>query len=220
MNLESRHIRMVMGLRRAGVADAAVLAAMERVDRADFVPAAWRDHAYDDRPLPIGHGQTISQPAVVGLMLQALEIGPKMRVLEIGVGSGYQTALLARLARGVYGIERIRALLDEAKPRLPTDNVFLRWGDGGQGWPEAAPYDRIVAAAAAEDMPAELADQLKIGGVMVLPMGAQDESQDLLRVRRTESGFETDKICSVAFVPFLSGAVADAPDRVAGGSAA
>lgn len=218
MNLESRHIRMVMGLRRAGVADARVLAAMERVDRAEYVAAAWREHAYDNRPLPIGHGQTISQPAVVGLMLQALDVSERMRVLEIGVGSGYQTALLARLSRAVYGVERIKALLNAATPRLPRDNVFLRWGDGGAGWPEAAPFDRIVAAAAAEDVPAALADQLKVGGVMVLPLGAADGGQDLLKVNRTETGFTHEKICSVAFVPFLNGAVDTAPDRAFAGS--
>ena len=207
MTVESRHIRMVMGLRRAGVADREVLAAMERVERALFVPETWRDQAYEDRPLPIGHGQTISQPAVVGLMLQALELGPRIRVLEIGVGSGYQTALLGRLARAVYGIERIRALLDAAKSRLDQTNVFLRWGDGGGGGPEAAPVDRIVAAAAADDVPATLADQLKVGGVMVLPVTAGEGRQDLLRIRRNETGFQTETLCPVAFVPFLEGAV-------------
>lgn len=207
MSLESRHIRMVMGLRRAGVADREVLAAMERVERALFVPEIWRDQAYEDRPLPIGHGQTISQPAVVGLMLQALELGPRVRVLEIGVGSGYQTALLGRLARAVYGIERIRALLEDAKPRLDQTNIFLRWGDGGVGWPEAAPFDRIVAAAAAEDVPGSLADQLKVGGVMVLPVTAGEKRQELLRIRRDATGFHTETLCPVAFVPFLEGAV-------------
>ncbi len=220
MNLEGRRIRMVMGLRRAGVTDARVLAAMERVERADFVPEAWRDQAYDDRPLPIGHGQTISQPAVVGLMLQALDVAPRMRVLDIGVGSGYQTALLSRLARSVYGIERIRALHDTAKARLAAggfDNVFLRWGDGGLGWPEAAPYDRIIAAAAAEDVPGALADQLKDGGVMVLPLGRADAGQTLWRIRRDGERFETQEICDVAFVPFLPGAVALKDAAVAGG---
>ncbi len=212
MNLESSRIRMVMGLRRAGVADARVLGAMERVDRADFVPASWRANAYDDRPLPIGHGQTISQPAVVGLMLQALELGPRMRVLEIGVGSGYQTALLSRLVRSVYGMERVRALLDIARVRLAAggfDNVFLRWADGGAGWPESAPFDRIVAAATADDVPGALADQLKVGGVMVLPLSGTAGAQSLWRIRRTEQGFQTEELCAVAFVPFLSGAVAE-----------
>jgi len=224
MNLEGRRIRMVMGLRRAGVTDARALGAMERVERELFVPEAWRAQAYDDRPLPIGHGQTISQPAIVGLMLQALELNAKHRVLEIGVGSGYQTALLARMTRNVYGVERIRALLDEAKARLKAigvENAFLRWGDGGRGWPEAAPYDRIVAAAAAEDMPAALADQLKVGGVMVLPIGVANGRQTLWRIRRVEDGFKTEELCGVAFVPFLPGAVASQAEGVtaAGGRA-
>lgn len=225
MNLEGRRIRMVMGLRRAGVGDARVLGVMERVEREAFVPEAWRTHAYDDRPLPIGHGQTISQPAVVGVMLQALEIGDRMRVLEIGVGSGYQTALLSRLARTVYGMERIRALLDEARVRLKAfgaDNVFLRWGDGGAGWPEAAPFDRIVAAASAKDVPGDLADQLKVGGVMVLPLTRADGGQDLWRIRRDEHGFSTEELGGVAFVPFLGGAVVDqnGVTRASGGDCA
>lgn len=222
MNLEGRRIRMVMELRRAGITDARVLGAMERVDRAAFVPSAWQNQAYDDRPLPIGHGQTISQPAVVGIMLQALDVGQRMRVLEIGVGSGYQTALLSCLCRSVYGVERIRDLLDDAKGKLERggfDNLFLRWADGGGGWPEAAPFDRIVAAAAAADVPGALADQLKIGGVLVLPVGEEGGRQQLWRIeRRGEEQFDTREIGDVAFVPFLSGAVADqaaAPARTA-----
>lgn len=210
MNLDSRRIRMVMGLRRAGVADARVLAVMERIERERFVPAAWRAQAYEDAPLPIGHGQTISQPAVVGAMLQALEVGPRMRVLEIGVGSGYQTAALAGLARAVFGVERIRALLRGARERLEeqgVENVFLRWADGGKGWPESAPFDRIIAAAAADDMPGALADQLKPGGIMVLPLGGEKKTQTLWRIRRDDAGFSTEDMGNVAFVPFLSGAV-------------
>ena len=210
MNLVSRRIRMVMSLRRAGVADARVLGAMERVERENFVPAAWAEQSYDDKPLPIGHGQTISQPAVVGLMLQALDVRPTMRVLEVGVGSGYQTALLSQLARAVYGLERIRALLSVAKTRLienGVENVFLRWADGAAGWPESAPFERIIVAAAAEDVPAALADQLKVGGVMVLPLGAQSGNQSLWRITRTDAGFSTEDIGDVAFVPFLPGVV-------------
>ena len=219
MNLVSRRIRMVMSLRRAGVSDARVLGAMARVERENFVPATWAEQAYDDKPLPIGHGQTISQPAVVGLMLQALDVRPGMRVLEIGVGSGYQTALLSQLARAVFGVERIKALLSDAKVRLTengVENAFLRWADGAAGWPESAPFDRIVAAATAEDVPAALADQLKIGGVMVLPLGMQNGRQSLWRISRSEQGFQTEEIGDVAFVPFLAGAVAQQiPARMA-----
>lgn len=200
---------MVMGLRRAGVSDPRVLGVMEQIERERFIPAAWRMDAYEDAPLPIGHGQTISQPAIVGKMLQALETGPRMRVLEIGVGSGYQTAALAGLARAVFGIERIKVLLADAKARLQAqkvDNVFLRWADGGKGWPEGAPFDRIIAAAAADDMPGALADQLKPGGIMVLPLGAAG-SQCLWRIRRDDSGFRTEDLGAVAFVPFLPGAI-------------
>lgn len=208
MSPESRRIRMVMSLRRAGVSDARVLGVMERVERGCYVPPALLEQAYDDRPLPIGHGQTISQPAVVGLMLQALDAQPRHRVLEIGVGSGYQTALLSRLCRAVYGIERIRPLYDDAKRRLTdqgVENAFLRWGDGGLGWPESAPFDRIIAAAAANDVPGALADQLKPGGVMVLPLASSDRAS-LWRIERTESGFATTDIGDAAFVPFLEGA--------------
>ncbi|MEQ9122434.1 MAG: protein-L-isoaspartate O-methyltransferase, partial [Alphaproteobacteria bacterium] len=139
-------------------------------------------------------------------------------VLEIGVGSGYQTALLARLTRNVYGVERIRALLDEAKARLKAlggDCVVLLRAERGRAWPQAAPADRIVAAAAAEDMPAALADQLKVGGVMVLPIGVAHGRQALWRIRRTEDGFKTEELCGVAFVPFLPGAVASQAEGVA-----
>lgn len=210
MTLESRRIRMIMGLRRAGVNDARVLGMMERIERERFVPAAWQAQSYDDAPLPIGHGQTISQPAVVGAMLQALDVGPRMRVLEIGVGSGYQTAILAGLARSVFGVERIRGLLDATKTRLAEiniDNIFLRWADGGKGWPESAPFDRIIAAAAANDMPGALADQLKPDGVMVLPLGSAGQTQTLWRICRNADRFLTEDLGPVAFVPFLSGAV-------------
>lgn len=219
MNLEGRRIRMVMGLRRAGVTDPQVLGAMERMERERFVPMTWIEQAYEDKPLPIGHGQTISRPAIVGLMLQALEVGPRMRILEIGVGSGYQTALLARLARAVYGIERVRPLFADAKIRLSAmgiDNIFLRYADGGSGWPESAPFDRIIAAATADDVPGALADQLKIGGVMVLPL-SDSSGQALWRIRRSDSGFSTEEIGEASFVPFLSGTETSLEKRASAG---
>jgi protein-L-isoaspartate(D-aspartate) O-methyltransferase len=210
MNLDGRRIRMVMELRRLGVTDPRVLGAMERCPREDFLSSAWIDQAYDDRPLPIGHEQTISQPSIVGHMLQALDLHPNHRVLEIGVGSGYQTALLSSLCRAVYGIERIKILLDNAEKRLSdlgVRNAFLRWGDGGLGWPEAAPYDRIIAAATADDLPGALADQLKPGGIIVLPIKEAGGDQNIWRVSRNENGFMRESVCRAPFVPFLSGVV-------------
>ena len=210
MNLDGRRIRMVMELRRLGVTDPRVLGAMERCPREDFLSSAWIDQAYDDRPLPIGHEQTISQPSIVGHMLQALDIHSNHRVLEIGVGSGYQTALLSSLCRAVYGIERIKILLDNAEKRLSdlgVRNAFLRWGDGGLGWPEAAPYDRIIAAATADDLPGALADQLKPGGIIVLPIKEAGGDQNIWRVSRHENGFRTESVCKAPFVPLLSGVV-------------
>lgn len=210
MNLDGRRIRMVMELRRLGVTDPRVLGAMERCPREDFLSSAWIDQAYDDRPLPIGHEQTISQPSIVGHMLQALDLHPNHRVLEIGVGSGYQTALLSSLCRAVYGIERIKILLDNAEKRLSdlgVRNAFLRWGDGGLGWPEAAPYDRIIAAATADDLPGALADQLKPGGIIVLPIKEAGGDQNIWRVSRHENGFRTESVCKAPFVPLLSGVV-------------
>jgi len=210
MNLDGRRIRMVMELRRLGVTDPRVLGAMERCPREDFLSSAWIDQAYDDRPLPIGHEQTISQPSIVGHMLQALDIHSNHRVLEIGVGSGYQTALLSSLSRAVYGIERIKILLDNAEKRLSdlgVRNAFLRWGDGGLGWPEAAPYDRIIAAATADDLPGALADQLKPGGIIVLPIKEAGGDQNIWRVSRNENGFMRESVCRAPFVPLLSGVV-------------
>ncbi|MGA0425518.1 MAG: protein-L-isoaspartate(D-aspartate) O-methyltransferase [Alphaproteobacteria bacterium] len=210
MNLDGRRIRMVMELRRLGVTDPRVLGAMERCPREDFLSSAWIDQAYDDRPLPIGHEQTISQPSIVGHMLQALDIHSNHRVLEIGVGSGYQTALLSSLCRAVYGIERIKILLDNAEKRLSdlgVRNAFLRWSDGGLGWPEAAPYDRIIAAATADDLPGALADQLKPGGIIVLPIKEAGGDQNIWRVSRHENGFRTESVCKAPFVPLLSGVV-------------
>jgi len=210
MNLDGRRIRMVMELRRLGVTDPRVLGAMERCPREDFLSSAWIDQAYDDRPLPIGHEQTISQPSIVGHMLQALDLHPNHRVLEIGVGSGYQTALLSSLCRAVYGIERIKILLDNAEKRLSdlgVRNAFLRWSDGGLGWPEAAPYDRIIAAATADDLPGALADQLKPGGTIVLPIKEAGGDQNIWRVSRHENGFRTESVCKAPFVPLLSGVV-------------
>ena len=211
MSPNSRKIRLIMELRRSGVTDTAVLAALERIQREDFVPEAFRDRAYDPRTLPIGCGQTVSNPQVVALMTQALAPQKSSKVLEIGTGSGYQAAVLARLSRRVYTIERHKGLLVEAEARfkaLRIHNITTRHGDGSLGWPEQAPFDRILLTAAAEKVPAKLAEQLAPGGILVLPMGPERESQRLVRLeRRPDGGWHADDMGPVRFVPLIAGAL-------------
>lgn len=200
--------RLILDLRRGGICDDAVLHAMEAVPREMFVPEVFRDHAYENAPLPIGKGQTISQPLVVATMTVALELDKRKKVLEIGTGSGYQTAVLALLSRRVYTIERHRELLREAEARfraLDLHNVVAMAGDGGLGWPEQAPFERIIVTAAAHDIPPVLVDQLAEGGIMVVPVGEQEEIQNLLRVTRTPDGVSVDDLGGVRFVPMLPG---------------
>lgn len=211
MSLAARKIRLIMKLRRSGITNTAVLAAIERVPREAFVPQPFLDQAYEDRTLPIGHGQTLSQPQIVALMTQALEVKPVHRVLEIGTGSGYQSAVLSLLAREVFTVERYAALLDGALPRfaeLGLRNIHARIGDGNEGWPEAAPFDRIMLTAAGTDVPPALVDQLGEGGVMVLPVGPERGEQELLRLTRSDAGVREEMLASVRFVPLLSGIVA------------
>ena len=195
-----------MGLRRAGVADRNVMAVMEALPREPFVPNALRAQAYEDTALPIGHEQTLSQPSVVGLMTEALEAGPRMKILEVGTGSGYQTAVLAALCRRVYTIERHAELLAVAEVRfaeLKLHNIVAKTGDGTLGWPAQAPFERIIVTAAAADVPPVLADQLSEGGAMVVPIGIDDASQTILRVRREGEAFETEELSDVRFVPLI-----------------
>ncbi len=209
MSSPNHKIRLLMDLRRGGIVDHAVLAAMERVPREAFVPPTFRDRAYEDMALPVGHGQTLSQPTVVGLMTQALEAGPRMKVLEIGTGTGYQTAILAELCRRVYTIERHRPLLELAEQRLAqlrVHNVTTRAGDGWLGWPEQAPFDRILVTAAAAEVPQALVAQLGPGGIMVLPQGGEGRMQRLLRVHRgATDAIEQSEIGQVRFVPLVAG---------------
>jgi len=201
-------IELLMQLRRRGITDAKVLSAMERVPRELFVAAPFEKQAYDDSALPIECGQTISQPYVVAFMTAALDVGPRMKVLEIGTGSGYQAAVLAHLCRRVYTIERYRTLLREAEARflaLDLHNITSKSGDGSKGWPEQAPFDRIIVTAAAEKMPQTLIDQLKIDGWMIIPIGRSTEDQKLYRIRKTESGIETEELLPVRFVPLVEG---------------
>ncbi len=203
-----RKMRFLFQLRSRGVTDPRVLEAMERIDRGLFVRGQFADRAYEDTPLPIPCGQTISQPSVVGLMTQALNPGPRDTVLEVGTGSGYQAAILARLCRRVYTVDRHRRLVQEAEAifrDLGFPNITAQIADGSLGLPDQAPFDRILVTAAAEDPPALLLDQLKIGGIMVVPVGQSDAVQTLIRVTRTPSGFEYDELRQVRFVPLVEG---------------
>jgi len=203
---------LISGLRHAGISDERVLAAMEAVPRDRFVHASFGDQSYRDTALPIDCGQTISQPFVVAVMTAFLEVGPRMKVLEIGTGSGYQAAVLSRLCRRVYTIERFRKLLRQAEDRfkaLDLHNITTRFGDGMKGWPEQAPFDRIIVTAGAEEVPQTLLGQLKDGGIMVIPAGSELLGQRLLQIRRTADRFETHKLDAVRFVPLLPGTVED-----------
>ena len=201
-------LRLLMELRGFGIGDARVLGAIERVPREVFVPEAFKDQAYENVALPIGTGQTISQPLVVALMTEALEVNERHKVLEIGTGSGYQTAVLARLCRRVFTIERHRALLKEAERRfgeLRLANITTRYGDGTKGWPEQAPFDRIMVTAAAPEVPTNLLDSLAEDGILVAPVGEERRDQNLVRVRRKGGKFATEDLGAVRFVPLVTG---------------
>ncbi len=201
-------MQFLFALRSNGVTDKRVLAAMEKVDRGRFVRGIFTDRAYDDMPLPIACGQTISQPSIVGLMTQALAVSPRDKVLEIGTGSGYQAAVLSHLARRVYTVDRHKRLVAEAREifrELDLSNVTAFTADGSHGLAEQAPFDRILVTAAAEDPPGPLLAELRVGGIMVVPVGQSDTVQTLIKVTRTEHGFDYDDLRSVRFVPLLEG---------------
>jgi protein-L-isoaspartate(D-aspartate) O-methyltransferase len=203
-----------MQVRGRGVDDTCVVAAMRRVPRHLFVPEGVRDRAYDDRPLRIGLGQTISQPYVVAAMTEALGLRGHERVLEIGTGSGYQAAVLAECAREVFTIEIKAELARDAKARLKGlgyDRVQVRHGDGRAGWPEFAPYDAIIVTAAATEPPEALVDQLRNGGVLVMPRGPAASSQVLVRGVKRAGGLELTELMPVAFVPLLGGKATHGP---------
>jgi protein-L-isoaspartate(D-aspartate) O-methyltransferase len=191
---------------RRGIADARVLAAMREVPRERFVADACAEAAYDDAPLPIGEGQTISQPYIVARMIEAAALAPTDRVLEIGAGCGYAAAVMSRIAACVCAIERIAALGEAARRRfaeLGYDNIALRVGDGTLGWPDEAPFDAIVVSAGGPDIPAALREQLAVGGRLVIPVGS-DQEQTLVRLlRAAQDSFERQELCPVRFVPLI-----------------
>lgn len=197
------------GLVSIGIRDPATLQAMRTVPRHEFVPKDQRAHAYEDIPLPIGHDQTISQPAVVALMTELVEPRPGKKVLEVGTGSGYQAAVLAQTGCRVWTIEIFRALAEEARDRLARlgyRNVTVRHADGYAGWPELAPFDAIVVTAAAESIPPPLLQQLGPGGRLVMPVGRESSEQALLLVQKDSAGkISSREILPVRFVPFLRG---------------
>ncbi|MEK9735272.1 MAG: protein-L-isoaspartate(D-aspartate) O-methyltransferase [Paracoccaceae bacterium] len=201
-------MQFLFAIRSRGVTDKRVLTAMENVDRGLFVKGIFSDRAYEDMPLPIECGQTISQPSVVGIMTQALNVTPRDTVLEVGTGSGYQTVILSQLARRVYTVERYKRLVMSSKlvfEHLKTTNIISLYADGSHGLPDQAPFDKIILTAAAEDPPGPLLAQLKIGGIMVLPVGQSDAVQSLIKVTRSQTGFEYEDIRDVRFVPLVEG---------------
>jgi protein-L-isoaspartate(D-aspartate) O-methyltransferase len=195
-------------IRARGIANPAVLRALERVPRHRFVPSEYQGDAYADHPLPIGHGQTISQPYIVALMTQLLYLGPADRVLEIGTGCGYQTAVLAEIAQEVYSLELVPELATAAEARLQDmgyANVHVRQGDGYEGWPEHAPYAGIIVTAAAPEVPSPLIEQLADGGRMVIPVGSRLGGQDLLLLEKRGERIDRTNYGGVLFVPLVRG---------------
>ncbi|KJS42092.1 protein-L-isoaspartate(D-aspartate) O-methyltransferase [Roseovarius sp. BRH_c41] len=207
-HIAERKMQFLFALRSKGVTDARVLTAMEQIDRGPFIRGYFAERAYEDMPLPIACGQTISQPSVVGLMTQALKVSSRDKVLEVGTGSGYQAAILSQLARRVYTVDRHKRLVSEASEifrALDLTNITALTADGSFGLPDQAPFDRIIVTAAAEDPPGPLLAQLKIGGIMVVPVGQSDAVQRLIRVTRHETGFDYDELRPVRFVPLIEG---------------
>ena len=212
MSADRRRNQLIEALRRQGIWDERVLNAVAETAREAFVEPAFADQAYADQALPIACGQTISQPYIVALMTEALKVEPANRVLEIGTGSGYQCAVLSRLCLHVYTVERFRTLAESAKERFQTAgllNITQKVGDGSLGFPEHAPYDRIMVTAAAREVPKTLLAQLSPGGIMVLPLEERPGKQDLWRLRKDERGIEREHLLPVRFVPLVDGLPGD-----------
>ena len=203
-----RKMQFLFSLRSRGVTNRRVLNAMERVDRGKYIRGIFEHRAYEDTPLPIACGQTISQPSIVALMTEALDVHPRDKVLEIGTGSGYQAAILSQLARRVYTVDRHSRLVGEARAVFEAEdftNIIALIADGSRGLPDQAPFDRIILTAASEDPPSPLLAQLRVGGIMVLPVGQSDTVQTLVKVLKTKDGLEYHELRSVRFVPLLEG---------------
>ena len=205
---DERKMQFLFNLRSQGMTDTRVLNAMEKVDRGQYIRGTFSARAYEDTPLPIACGQTISQPSIVALMTEALDVQPRDKVLEIGTGSGYQAAILSHLARRVYTVDRHRKLVRAARAIFELENIAnitAFTADGSRGLEQLAPFDRIILTAASEDPPGPLLAQLRIGGIMVLPVGQSDTVQTLVKVLKTESGFDYNELRPVRFVPLLEG---------------
>jgi protein-L-isoaspartate(D-aspartate) O-methyltransferase len=220
---DSRAIELVMALRKQGITDTRVLSAIETIPRDLFVDQPFETQAYANSALPIACGQTISQPYIVAFASQELQIDPRHRVLELGTGSGYQAAILSPLCRMVYTVERHKPLLAQAEGRFKTlhlTNIVIRHADGLKGWPEAAPFDRILLSAAISEVPQILIDQLKPGGILIAPVGgdaqsARGVSQSLTKIVKGEHGIERENLLPVMYVPMIEGLPQDArkPDE-------
>jgi protein-L-isoaspartate(D-aspartate) O-methyltransferase len=209
VNDDHRKIQLLMTLRNQGVRDQRVLEAIEKVPREMFLEEVFASRAYDDNALPIACGQTISQPFIVAFMTDRLKLDKRHKVLEIGTGSGYQTAILSQLCRRVYTIERYRTLAAQAGERFKTlqlTNITQMVGDGSKGWPNQAPFERILVTAAAAKAPEPLLEQLAEGGIMIIPLDTAPGRQDLYRITRTASGYDREHLLPVRFVPLVEGA--------------
>jgi protein-L-isoaspartate(D-aspartate) O-methyltransferase len=201
-------MQFLYAIRSRGITDSRVLNAMEKIDRKKFLKGVFEEKAYQDIPLPIACGQTISQPSIVAQMTQSLNVTPRCKVLEIGTGSGYQAAILSRLARRVYTLERHLELIIQAQnvfDNLNLSNITAMRSDGSRGLPAQAPFDRILLTAAAEDPPAPLLEQLKVNGIMVLPVGQSDSVQTMIKITKTEKGLSYHEMGEVRFVPLIEG---------------
>ncbi|MDA9123271.1 protein-L-isoaspartate(D-aspartate) O-methyltransferase [Paracoccaceae bacterium] len=201
-------MQFLYAIRSRGITDSRVLNAMEKIDRRNFLKGVFEEKAYQDIPLPIACGQTISQPSIVAQMTQSLNVTPRCKVLEIGTGSGYQAAILSRLARRVYTLERHLELIIQAQnvfDNLNLSNITAMRSDGSRGLPAQAPFDRILLTAAAEDPPAPLLEQLKVNGIMVLPVGQSDSVQTMIKITKTEKGLSYHEMGEVRFVPLIEG---------------